>query len=380
MKLVISKVLISEVLVLGKILSGSLKRMFILRWPWLSFAAMMTAWSGFSQSSNDLYSDVQRLEFNQSVATSTEHNSVQRACVDENLTGQCIQYHNDQWFSYTPSEATPFYVNVYGQSCQKAKGVQLVVFTGELCETSSYQILACISIGNSEDYYFKVEAPEVGQDYFFILDGYLEDFCDYEIEVAGVAKGLPALPGEPTASRKVDVNSGLVSVGWVYEENDAAHFERFAVVRSGGGSKKKWVVPMSYNTKGTLNHEYFLADTLTSDGLYKYDVYLVDQNAEHQLYHSEILNYSKQKEETLVFFPFSVPRKSNVQVTIFDPLTGRALFSRHIKNYNEPGLEYDFAELIQKGKFYFQVQIQDLKTLRKEVFKKSFPASESGEK
>lgn len=345
--------------------------MIIVRLLLLSLV-VLAAWPVLSQSSNDLYSGVQQLEFNQPVATSTEHNSVQRSCVDENLTGQCIQYHNDQWFSYTPDAPAPFYVNVYGQSCQKAKGVQLVVFTGELCETSSYQILACISAGRPEDFYFKIEEPEPGRGYFFILDGYLGDFCEYKIEAAGEAKGLPALPGEPISSHKVQTSSELVTIAWAFKENVRADFDRFAVIRSNATNKKKWTIPVNYNAKGFFNPDYLLLDTLFSDGEYKYDVYLVKQKEEHQLHHTETVIYAKRKEETLVFFPFAVSRKSDVQVTIFDPFTGRILLSRHIKNYDESGLEYDFAELIRKGKFYFTVQIQDLKTLRKEVFKKSF--------
>ena len=37
-----------------------------------------------------------------SITSNTTGCTVQRACVDERLTGKCIEYHNDQWFEFTP--------------------------------------------------------------------------------------------------------------------------------------------------------------------------------------------------------------------------------------------------------------------------------------
>src|SRR5688572_15159390 len=73
--------------------------------------------------------------------SNTTNCTVQRSCVDESLTGKCVEYHNDQWFEFTPEVSGDYVVNISSQSCRDTRGVQLVVLTGKPCETKTYNFI-----------------------------------------------------------------------------------------------------------------------------------------------------------------------------------------------------------------------------------------------
>jgi len=55
-----------------------------------------------AQVPNDNIENRRLLRAEETITSSTVGCTVQRACVDERLTGKCIEYHNDQWFEFRP--------------------------------------------------------------------------------------------------------------------------------------------------------------------------------------------------------------------------------------------------------------------------------------
>jgi hypothetical protein len=335
---------------------------------------LLIAFWAKAQTSNDLSTDVQELLLNTPSHSSTDNNTVERACIDERLTGQCIQYHNDQWFSYLPPDSKPFYVNVRHERCKDGRGVQLVVFKGELCQTDSYSIISCNSPASADDFYFKVDSPEPDVRHFMIIDGYLGDFCDFTIEVSGKANGLPVLTEDPLAEGLLEVNEKTVELRWEYQP-DTSEISHFSVIRTSEADNKRWQLPLAFNSRGGVESEYLLKDTLTEYGKYSYDVYLVDVNNEHRLYlrkEAVLAEARPARDNTTAFFPFAVRKSTNLQVTITDAVTKRTLANKFVKDYKLGGLQYDFQELIDRGHHFFEVRIYDYKSKRTEVFSKRF--------
>ncbi|MEQ8530728.1 MAG: hypothetical protein RIB86_02680 [Imperialibacter sp.] len=333
----------------------------------------ITFW-GKAQTSNDLSTGVQELLFNSPSHSSTDNNTVERACIDEKLTGQCIQYHNDQWFSYIPADESSFYVNVRHERCKDDRGVQLVVFKGELCQTESYEIVSCNSPASADDFYFKVNSPEPNIRYFMIIDGYLGDFCDFTIEVSDKANGLPVLIEDPLAEGILEANEKTVDLRWEYQP-DTSEVSHFSVIRTSKASNKRWQLPLAFNSRGGVGSEYLLKDTLTEVGKYSYDVYLVDANNEHRLYlhqQAALTEPTPARENTTAFFPFAVRKNTNLQVTITDAVTKRTLSNKFVKDYRLAGLQYNFQELIDRGHYFFEIRIYDYKSKRTETFSKRF--------
>jgi hypothetical protein len=160
------------------------------------FLSILFWGSGFNlpaQTPNNNIESAIPLELDSAVSSRTHGNSVQWACVDESLTGKCIEYHNDQWFTFEPAQHYELlYLNVYQQQCRDVKGVQAVVFTGQPCQPQTYQILNCSSLATQDNIFILLERLIAGQTYFINIDGYLEDYCQFTLEVSTSAKGINA--------------------------------------------------------------------------------------------------------------------------------------------------------------------------------------------
>src|SRR5690606_14938890 len=87
-----------------------------------------------AQVPNDDIEHRRLLKAEEIVFSNTIGCTVQRNCVDESLTGKCVEYHNDQWFEFSPETPGVYFVNISGQSCRDTRGVQLVILTGEPCQ------------------------------------------------------------------------------------------------------------------------------------------------------------------------------------------------------------------------------------------------------
>ena len=92
------------------------------------------------------------LQINASPYTSTTANcTVDRACISEALEGNCVKFHNDQWFWFKTGAAGTYYLNVSGQDCRDILGVQLMVIDGIPCQPETYQLVSCASLASQDD-------------------------------------------------------------------------------------------------------------------------------------------------------------------------------------------------------------------------------------
>ena len=254
-----------------------------------------------------------------------------------------------------------------------------MVFTGKLCKTESYNIVSCNSPATAEDFYYKVSRPIPGIAYFMIIDGYLGDFCDFTIDVSDKANGLPIEKKEPLALGAIEETEGIVELRWAYQP-DTADVSQFSVIRTGKTDVKQRQFPLAANSRGGVTSEYLMKDTLTEYGTYAYDVYLVDRNGEHHLYfHQEAVlkEALPKREDTTVFFPFPVKKKTSLQVTITDAITKRVLHNRFVENYKLEGLYYNFQEQMNRGLYFFEVRIYDYRSQQTEMFTRSFEFQEN---
>ncbi|MDU0372618.1 hypothetical protein ACFPAF_19610 [Hymenobacter endophyticus] len=212
------------------------------------------------------------LQAEQPVASTTTNCTVQWSCVDERLTGKCIEYHNDQWFEFTPAASGQYFVNISGQQCRDTRGVQLVVLTGTPCQPATYRILSCTSLGSQDDVFVALDGLQAGQPYLLNVDGYLRDYCRFNLVVSTSARGLPAVallpaPAAPSASRVVTLHWSLPdSIGSVARfrvwRREAAEFR----------ASSQAVVAVARSTYGTAAPRYSWTDTVTAPGRYLYQI------------------------------------------------------------------------------------------------------------
>lgn len=231
-----------------------------------------------AQVPNDNIEQRRLLKLNEAATSATTDCTVQWACVDEKLTGKCIEYHNDQWFEFTPRTSGRYFVNIEGQKCRDTRGVQLVVLTGQPCEPATYRVLSCTSLGSQDDVFVLLDSLQAGQPYLLNVDGYLKDFCQFMLTVSDKPRGVPALT-PPSVASVAPSSNRVVSLRWTLPDSLGAPRE-FRVLRREAAEFRAAavaVVPVRRTTYGTTSPEYTWTDTLTSAGRYLYQVVTAEE-------------------------------------------------------------------------------------------------------
>ena len=81
---------------------------------YLSFPVTVVAPAASAQVVNDNMENRRVVRAKETVASSTTGCTVQCSCMDERLTGKCIEYHNDQWFEFMLTISGRCFVNIGG--------------------------------------------------------------------------------------------------------------------------------------------------------------------------------------------------------------------------------------------------------------------------
>ena len=224
-----------------------------------------------AQVANDDLENRRVVRAEESVSSTTTGCTVQWNCVDESLTGKCIQYHNDQWFEFTPAVAGRYFVNIGGQQCRDVRGVQLVVLTGTPCQPATYRVLSCTSLGSQDDVFVTLDSLQAGQPYLLNVDGYLRDFCRFNLAVSTEPRGLPALEAPAPAAPQLNA---VVTLRWNLPDSLGA-VPQFRVWRRASTDFRaatRDTVPVTRTTLGAATTGYTWRETLTQPGTYLYQV------------------------------------------------------------------------------------------------------------
>jgi len=227
-----------------------------------------------AQVANDNIENRRVLRAEETITSNTTGCTVQPHCVDERLTGKCIEYHNDQWFEFRPPAAGTYFVNIGGQRCRDVRGVQLVVLTGTPCEPATYRIVSCTSLGTQDDLFITLPNLQAGQPYLLDVDGYLKDYCSFTLQVSGHARGVPAEP-VPAIPATAPGTSRIIELSWEVPDTLGAALTHCRVLRReqrGFRAAEIRRVPLAHTTYGTRRAAYTLTDTLPGVGQYFYQV------------------------------------------------------------------------------------------------------------
>jgi len=246
-------------------------RVFAVQFLVATFSLFINAAS--AQVPNDNIENRRVLQLNETITSATTDCTVQWAAVDEKLTGKCIEYHNDQWFEFTPRIAGRYYINISGQQCRDTRGVQLVVLTGTPGQPTTYQILSCTSLGSQDDVFVTLDGLRAGQPYLLDVDGYLKDFCGFKLAVSNKPQGMPTLDLPPLATVVLSMNK-LFTLHWNLTDSLGA-VSQFRVLRREAGAFRAstlGTVAVLRTTYGSAGTEYFWTDTLSTPGRYLYQV------------------------------------------------------------------------------------------------------------
>ncbi|RZK31882.1 MAG: hypothetical protein EOO57_15705 [Hymenobacter sp.] len=325
----------------------------------VSFLLLFTGLTAHAQVANDNIENRRQLRAEETITSNTTGCTVQPSCVDERLTGKCIEYHNDQWFEFRPPAAGTYFVNIGGQRCRDVRGVQLVVLTGTPCEPATYRILSCTSLGTQDDLFITLPNLQAGQPYLLDVDGYLKDYCSFTLQVSGHARGIPAEP-VPAIPATAPGTSRLIELTWEVPDTLNAAMTHCRVLRReqrGFRAAEIRRVPLAHTTYGTRRATYTVTDTLPGVGQYLYQVVAEgdDLGAPPTLLKQQWLGYSKLRPvmpgaidggTSFLELPLGrYPRGAYLTFSLTNPQNGNLL--RTISLTNEPGE-------VRRGRLYAQ--------------------------
>ena len=301
-----------------------------------------------AQVANDDIENRRRLALEETVASTTTGCTVQRTCVDERLTGKCIEYHNDQWFEFTPPAPGRYFVNIGQQQCRDVRGVQLVVLRGQPCQPATYRVLSCTSLGTQDDVFVTLDSLVAGQPYLLDVDGYLKDFCRFALQVSRQPAGLPVTYQPPNPARLRPALGGIADLAWQVPDSLARTAACRVLRREIHQYRSTEVarVPVRRDTFGQLLTAYAWRDSLPGPGQYQYRV--VSEAVPDGPAPVQLLMQWVASAEALPELPAGVPggppvadpaaqlslaefpRRAALSIVVTEPGSGRVLLARQL--------------------------------------------------
>jgi len=312
------------------------------------------------QTPNDNMASAEELILNQFVNSKTHGNTVEARCVDEKLTGKCIDYHNDQWYTFHNDSLRTFYINISGQECRDLRGVQLVVLTGELCNPSTYTIYDCVSLATQDDIFVEIKHLEPNQQYWLNVDGYLHDYCSFFIEVSDKPKGLSAQKYDVLESASENALN-VINLQWTIPDSLAGKAKYMMIKRRPMRAFRFDSIgyePVQYNAYGSMMPTYQYSDTLLLPGEYIYRLGLTLEYGKKLFiadYSIDVPSaYNQTANQIMMTLPLDYENHSPLQLLFINPENGMVMdqlnisfdpkkhsrFSFYVNKYRDHGLKY----------------------------------------
>ncbi len=253
--------------------------------------------------------------------SNTTHCTLEEACIDRALTAKCLVYHNDQWFNFRTGDSVTYYLIVKNQNCRDIKGVQLLVIDGCICQPATYNILECISLATQDDISLALHQLKPHHQYIINLDGYLNDFCEFEISISTRPPAFH-LRTDVQSEVKTQQQNGRIEFEWqLNEELIHLGITEFEIMRRFQTEKKFSLlktVAVERAVSGRYETEYSTADTVNQSGLYHYKVLAITSQGEKLLLSEHSFHlYSNQINPNVVPLDLDLKRKTVVNIDIY---------------------------------------------------------------
>ncbi len=325
--------------------------------PCLLFAGIFVPAS--AQVINDSIAHRLKLPLNQPIHSTTAYCTVEENCVDEQLTGKCIEYHNDQWFYFTAADIPTHYLTVTGQHCREVRGVQLVLLSGEPCQPETYQVLDCISLASQEDIYLKSDSLETGKTYLLNIDGYLHDFCSFTITYSNSPAGISAKEA-PEGILSLQQQERKLDFSWQtpqYLLDNTLQYELYRREAREKKFKEVEVVNHDRNAYGVSRDTYSTTDSLTAAGNYFYKLLARLKNGESiPLAEVNVKQQASTKTENILDISLPPGKKVPFTILIFDAQKQQLLEKRKgITKNKEQKMPYKVGQWQKQGIRLFRV-------------------------
>ena len=269
--------------------------------------------------SNDSIAHAAHLEINAAYYHSTTTGTtLEEKCLNKKLTAKCLVYHNDQWFTFRTTDAPVYYLVVKNQECRDINGVQVLVIDGCICQPETYSILNCVSFATQDDIYLELKGLKHEHPYIINLDGYLNDFCAFDI---GISTQLPDFYESAQFQTEISGSPGLdtIKLNWKLNEEllrlNIKHFEIARRANFDKKFKKVGLVNVALQVKGDHIIDYSFMDTLAHSGKYLYKIIAVSAAGERFIVGEDKFEIHV---PTCIILDLPLVNKAMINVDVFD--------------------------------------------------------------
>lgn len=304
--------------------------------------------------------------------SATNYSTVEWACINKSLTSKCLEYHNDQWFQFNVPTPGKYYLNIHSQRCRDSRGVQAIVIEGNPCKIQTYKILKCISQIRQWDVFIELDSLQSSVDYLINIDGFLEDYCSFDIQLSTKPRGLE-IHARSLDTIKVSpaISDNIVALRWTISQASATGLNEFEIYRKHQSLAQSTLlgkVPIEINTIGIAKSSYNFTDTLKAEGTYTYEILGNYKDGLKEVLSEQIIKYRKDFNSNEAQIQFSLRYKigTPIQMLLLDKLRDRVLkqttFQFSKRDINQ---QIDVRHYLDLGINNFVVRIINLKTHEK---------------
>jgi hypothetical protein len=310
------------------------------------------------------------------ISSTTSNSSVEWQCINKALTNKCLVYHNDQWFTFQVEKAGNYYLNLSSQQCKNLQGLQVILIEGNPCEIKSYSVLQCIPKISQDDTFIELPSIKENTNYLLNIDGFLGDFCEFEIQLSSRPLGIPLqFNRSDSVQANLSMTDKQIILNWKAAPELLQSIETFRVGRKKEkGAKSKWTdVNVKANAYGQLLTDYSLIDTLTEQGNFIYSILglKISDGYPILLFEKKISYWEKGELKTpasqsYIFFSPEVKKLSGLQIVVLDADTDAVINYLNI-NYDpkkSKNIALSVSELLKAGVKNCTIQIKNQKTLQ----------------
>jgi hypothetical protein len=319
------------------------------------------------------------------VYSNTYNATVEWGCINRALTNSCLVYHNDQWFYFVAKGSGKRYLNISNQQCKNLKGVQVVIIEGNPCEASTYKLVHCTSLTDQNDTFIELDSLMAGVQYLVLIDGFLGDQCDFEIQLSNRPSGIPVdRDNGETLSLRVEQDRHLVNLHWSANQSQLDELDYFEIFRQRINDRKALklaAVNVSTNALGKHIDQYAYADSLSEPGSYLYWVVGVTKAGADRIIMDErevaffTIQPTQAIEQYIIQFP--VDFAGEFEIVVADAVKGTTLFGTIIKDDQNRLVPLDVTHLVNRGYRFFRVKAVHVKS--RNVFTQTYALDDRGD-
>jgi hypothetical protein len=212
--------------------------------------------------------------------------------------------------------------------------------------------------------------------YLLNVDGFLGDYCSFEIQLATKPSGIPEIISAVENNQQaVSTEGQRVHLTWNVSDSLLASMRDFDVYRKELKEKKFTLLAnknIQTNAAGAFVKDYSYHDSLFTYGVYEYMVLAKSDNASIAVLQHQVTWAADKKAEYInhsVTLPLTFSKSGAIDVLIMDPFNDWVLQQYSTEfTFKNPTLQLSLNPFYKKGMRQVKIKVKNSKTREVNIF------------